>query len=43
MSFKESAETVVITSTINAHEYQGILDNFHITSIENWLGDDELI
>ena len=30
-------------STINAQAYIGILDNFLITSIENWFGDDEVI
>ena len=31
---------VVITSTINAHVYIEILDNFLIPSIENWFGDE---
>ena len=33
----------IITSTINAHVYIEILDNFLISSLENWFGDDEVI
>ena len=43
MSFKEPREMVVITSTISAHVYLEILDNFLIPLIENWFGDDEVI
>ena len=34
---------LVIASTINAHVYNEILDNFLIPSIENWFGDNEVI
>ena len=34
---------VLITSTINAHVYIEIQDNFLIPFIENWFGDEEVI
>ena len=33
----------IISSTINAHVYIEIPDNFLIALIENWFGDDEVI
>ena len=42
MSFKWQGEVIII-STINAHDDIKILDNFLISSIENWFGDDEVI
>ena len=33
----------IITSTINAHVYIEILNNFLILSIENWFCDNEAI
>ena len=43
MSFKGPIEMVIIISTINVLVYIEILDNFLISSIENWFGDDEII
>ena len=43
MSFKEPKKIAIITSTINAHEFTEILDNFLIPPIENWFSDDEAI
>ena len=43
MSFKGPEEITIITSTINAHVYIEILDNFFITLIENRSDDDEVI
>ena len=34
---------VIIISTINVLVYIEIRDNFLISSIENWFGDDEII
>ena len=42
ISFKVSKEIAIITTTINAHKYIRIQDNFLISSIEN-LFDDEVI
>ena len=43
MSLKEPMEIALITSTINAHVYIEILDNFLIPLIENWFGDCKVI
>lgn len=43
MSLKRPGEMTIIASTINAHKYIEILDNFLVPSIENWSGDDEVI
>ena len=41
MSFKEQGDIAIITSTINEPLYIGILDNFQILSVKNWIGNDE--
>ena len=43
MSLKGHGKIAVITSTINAHVYMEIQDNFLFPSIENWFDDVEVI
>ena len=43
MLFKGLVKIAIITSTINAHVYIEVLNNFLIPSIENWFSGDEVI
>ena len=43
ISFKWLVEMEIITSTINAHVYIEILNNFSFLPIQNWFGNDEII
>ena len=41
--FKGPEEIAIIASTISVHMYNEILENFLISLIENWFGNDEVI